>query len=48
MKLIQKVVIMQVLTEQSKSELIRYYTKQKRLLETEIEQLLFEEKKSYA
>ncbi|KMT57963.1 hypothetical protein X560_2504 [Listeria fleischmannii 1991] len=45
MKLIQKVVIMQVLTEQSKSELIRYYTKQKRLLETEIEQLLFEEKK---
>ncbi|EIA20779.1 YlqD family protein [Listeria fleischmannii] len=45
MKLIQKVVIMQVLTEQSKSELIHYYTKQKRLLETEMEQLLFEEKK---
>ncbi|EUJ58887.1 hypothetical protein MCOL2_07454 [Listeria fleischmannii FSL S10-1203] len=48
MKLIQKVVIMQVLTEQSKSELIHYYTKQKRLLETEMEQLLFEEKKSHA
>ncbi|WP_088809533.1 MULTISPECIES: YlqD family protein [Listeria] len=45
MKLIQKVVIMQVLTEQSKLELLTYYKEQKRLLETESEQLLFEQKK---
>ncbi len=45
MKLIQKVVVVQVLTKQSKLELLMYYKKQKRLLETESEQLLFEQKK---
>ncbi|STY42900.1 Protein of uncharacterised function (DUF2869) [Listeria grayi] len=45
MKIIQKVVVKQILTETSKQELLHYYQKQRAELENEIEQLRFEQKK---
>lgn len=46
MKIIQKVVVKQILTETSKQELLHYYQKQRAELENEIEQLRFEQKKT--
>lgn len=46
MKIIQKVVVKQILTESSKQELLHYYQNQRADLENEMEQLRFEQKKA--
>lgn len=45
MKIIQKVLIKQVITEKSKSKLHKKFKTEKKQLETECQQLLFEQKK---
>ncbi|MHC5253295.1 YlqD family protein [Listeria kieliensis] len=45
MQIVQKITVKQVLTEKSRAELLTYYSEQRKLLEKEREQLLFEQKK---
>ncbi|MGJ8730180.1 YlqD family protein [Listeria aquatica] len=45
MQIVQKITVKQVLTKKSRAELLTYYSEQRKLLEKEREQLLFEQKK---